>query len=1287
MSNTTIDVNSKKVSHRDMHTTATTPDRLAEFNRAHACIEDIITDPDTGVCYVKCVAGDKTIDVRGKYLVDDRVTVDDITFTKNPDIARRWILAGKNIGVYTGLDARDVIEDNVVILDIDLKDVAPDDDPEFLAPKDIIDNLVGRTLTIETRSGGLQCIFRNAIGATGSPRLRYVDPETGHLHDAGDTRIKHAYALFAGSYVSPDKITSKRDESNPNKPFKKPLPHADGLYRAIHTTPVIDLTHDLLNELQLAVGGRGKRARIQRTTSVAKDGETTTHAVNALRAYSSYGKRRCQYTLTHDRIQELASLAHIDYIRNNEGKTLESLSYQNDKIFNLIRARTDYMTRGVTNDESESAENIALAYEMRKLGFDSPDIVAMAILIYHPREKNFEIRSNGISYLADTVAGAFDHYEFEHSDAFSDDEILAASNAGSVPGDGIATPGRGYSHLHEFASDDPNITFETWTSFPPFAPTSSDIMLWRGDPRAGKSYHGTLYLSQHETGNYVTHRHEIIGGIFDNLVEMTSDTTKTIVWLEGKRRCCPHKTGVDGVVSCKNCPLRPSADDDGGGIPFLEYQYAASTILTKHRAINKDILLTNEGDFCPYYLLKFAEPEANYCLTVAPFISPITRPDTYSITPRDYLVIDEEPTIGVFYPAYPALYEYHRYGFASKWDTNHLVNDSIIGQMMDVKSIIREKNPKRVTKINKVIRDICEAIINLNKEIMQFSAMEVKGEREQEAFIRKVRPTLPTFEDLSPEFKRDVMVTFMEHLQDLKYPSTGDPAQYLQPFLYPAPDLLVWQQGSHPRSPKQILYLMSDHVPMFEPEFKKMLVIGATESEVFVDHVRGERSVCRVDLEVFPYQENYLLMVASGDSAAEEDRIVREVMATLLDRNRVATRDGENGVVPFIAVSGTKDRQSELLRDMAPHGKILGLGEYDTRDDVVRYYELGFPVAFYNNGTIARGVDLPEYDVLFFMDGGFATPRFSALEASARARGKTSDIKRYRNLRSFLVVDESTNSAYRSAPLYTRKAEKAKILVIARTTLGRIYDAIYKGSCLIPVEKDSIEKTVDLITQISSRIEFHRTNQDSQHCDYATSNTQSCLLGFQDSSNQDSRFGERGEVCYRIEKKRDWGTQVARLAEPDNVLSGKTALPTIYSTDDRSYCSTNCRLIPGMDYKLMSLTVKKSIHSLTNIIRDRRTQRTFDMVARSTLALLRGSKPTRSIPSIVTKIYPYKQLRNRRVSKATLTAMIEEMVMEGLLLCSEECDFSSLLSDDRIDSKKMVQINPDSPMVAKYVKD
>ena len=124
-----------------------------------------------------------------------------------------------------------------------------------------------------------------------------------------------------------------------------------------------------------------------------------------------------------------------------------------------------------------------------------------------------------------------------------------------------------------------------------------------------------------------------------------------------------------------------------------------------------------------------------------------------------------------------------------------------------------------------------------------------------------------------------------------------------------------------------------------------------------------------------------------------------------------------------------------------------------------------------------------------------------------------------------------------------------------------------------------------------------------------------------------------------------------------------------------------------MDYKLMSLTVKKSIHSLTNITRDRRTQRTFDMVARSTLALLRGSKPTRSIPSIVTKIYPYKQFRNRRVSKATLTTMIEEMVMEGLLLCSEECDFSSLLSDDRIDSKKMVQINPDSPMVAKYVKD
>ena len=54
--------------------------------------------------------------------------------------------------------------------------------------------------------------------------------------------------------------------------------------------------------------------------------------------------------------------------------------------------------------------------------------------------------------------------------------------------------------------------------------------------------------------------------------------------------------------------------------------------------------------------------------------------------------------------------------------------------------------------------------------------------------------------------------------------------------------------------------------------------------------------------------ENYLLMVASGDSAAEEDRIVREVKPHCWTATGWP-RDGGNGVVPFIAVSSTDRHQ------------------------------------------------------------------------------------------------------------------------------------------------------------------------------------------------------------------------------------------------------------------------------------------------------------------------------------------------------------------------------------------
>ena len=88
-------------------------------------------------------------------------------------------------------------------------------------------------------------------------------------------------------------------------------------------------------------------------------------------------------------------------------------------------------------------------------------------------------------------------------------------------------------------------------------------------------------------------------------------------------------------------------------------------------------------------------------------------------------------------------------------------------------------------------------------------------------------------------------------------------------------------------------------------------------------------------------------------------------------------------------------------------------------------------------------------------------------------------------------------------------------------------------------------------------------------------------------------------------RKARWGTQVALLSEPDNAFWKNYVAHYIMLTI--TVGSTNCRL-SGNGLQIDDLTVKKSIHSLTNIT-GTDVLADFDMVARSTLALLRRLSP------------------------------------------------------------------------------
>ena len=100
--------------------------------------------------------------------------------------------------------------------------------------------------------------------------------------------------------------------------------------------------------------------------------------------------------------------------------------------------------------------------------------------------------------------------------------------------------------------------------------------------------------------------------------------------------------------------------------------------------------------------------------------------------------------------------------------------------------------------------------------------------------------------------------------------------------------------------------------------------------------------------------------------------------------------------------------------------------------------------------------------------------------------------------------------------------------------------------------------------------------------------------------------------------------------------------------------------------------------------RDRKTQKTYNLVVRAVLGLLRGRRPTQrvSIQPIVDKVNTYKSLKSRKVNKKTIENVIEEMILEGILLCEETEDFRVLPDGTDVPIKRWIRINPNSPVAS-----
>jgi len=289
----------------------------------------------------------------------------------------------------------------------------------------------------------------------------------------------------------------------------------------------------------------------------------------------------------------------------------------------------------------------------------------------------------------------------------------------------------------------------------------------------------------------------------------------------------------------------------------------------------------------------------------------------------------------------------------------------------------------------------------------------------------------------------------------------------------------------------------------------------------------------------------------------------------------------------------------------------------------------------------------------------FATPRFTALEARAVALSDESSIKRYRNIRVSKVADECTNSVYRTSPLYTRKSDSGKILVISKIHLGLVYKSLYKDSVVMPVEIDSIDKYVDYMTAISSKILV--------------------LPQTQNSDNKNAPISDSCNVA-RIGEHR--GYEDCQIAEPSTHGAGSHNIrDTIYYVHNVICNATTYVVLSGVDKSTMREMAKERATLQRSITRDHKAQRVYNAVLRVLLGRLKSVSHRLSLDSVVSSLAENKTLKKRRVSTRAIEQMIEDMIFEGILLCEETEDFRASFDGGSPEVKRWIRVNPNSPVV------
>lgn len=489
----------------------------------------------------------------------------------------------------------------------------------------------------------------------------------------------------------------------------------------------------------------------------------------------------------------------------------------------------------------------------------------------------------------------------------------------------------------------------------------------KAPPRTGKTHTIVTWMKQTGSANYFTHRHAII----EHAVKIAREINMTsVVWVVGIKQDGACRTGTH---DCTTCPLKPTQET------FMQQQIEAQKLLWREK-----ILTTKEipVEYCPYYLLKMAEPSADYCFTV---INNIKRIET-----RENIFIDEDPTVDYFYPHSIELAvmknvagEYH-------------VKNGLEAIEQELKNVNEMGKQPRLKKYTAILKSIYDVIAD-----QEVKTIEDKAEKIEEILTAGEIPPSgysdPAGESSGDDVTLEAAVRAISHVYKA------------------CPVSISTVHGGY----KTLHLIANEANAVFDVELiesaKRLVIIGATKAMLFAASHKGK---C-IEIDEFRYKDRFMVLAVDTPNGVEQRGAVQAQKHRVIKVAASLWRPENDKRQPFLMLTGSKRAQESAM------GKIKGsIGARIEKENALHWnYATGAPVVFFQNSVISRGLDVDQYNLLLAYDTNFAQPFWSIHD---------------RAVADSIIKDETTNSVLRISPTLRNDKQHLKLIVMPSSDVWKV---------------------------------------------------------------------------------------------------------------------------------------------------------------------------------------------------------------------------------------------------------